>query len=133
MPKHALEQNTLKAMTGLMTVVTENSQENSMVIEWLKVRVDPDKREQYVQKDEEIWTKALSKYPGFLGKEVWISPDDLSQVVLIIRWESFEKWQAVPEADMEQVEARFAQAMGSTNHEIVESAGYQIRKLMQPA
>ena len=102
-----------------------------MVIEWLKVRVDPEKREEYVQKDAEIWTKALSKYPGFLSKEVWISPENLSEVILVIHWESFEKWHAIPPQDLERVEAEFAEAMGRS-YELVESAGYQVRKWFQP-
>jgi uncharacterized protein (TIGR03792 family) len=101
-----------------------------MVIEWLKVNVAPELREQYIQKDAEIWTAALSQYPGFLSKEVWISPDDLSELVLIIRWESFEQWQAVPVADLRRVEEQFNAAMGNT-HEIVESARYQVRRYPQ--
>ncbi|HEY9630768.1 MAG TPA: TIGR03792 family protein [Coleofasciculaceae cyanobacterium] len=99
-----------------------------MVIEWLKARVDPDKREQYVQKDAEIWTRGLSKYPGFLGKEVWISPEDLSEVVMVIHWESFEKWHSIPAADLEKLEKEFSQAMGNT-YELVDSAGYQVRNI----
>jgi len=99
-----------------------------MVIEWLKVHVDPDKREQYIQKDVEIWTKVLSKYPGFLGKEVWISAEDLSEVILVIHWESFEKWQAIPAADLEKTEKEFSQAMGNT-YKLVQSAGYQVRNI----
>lgn len=98
-----------------------------MVIEWLKVRVSPELRERYVQKDAEIWTTALSKYPGFLNKEVWISSDNLAEVILVIHWETFEQWQAIPAADLERVEAEFQQAMGDT-YTIVESAKYQVRK-----
>jgi uncharacterized protein (TIGR03792 family) len=101
-----------------------------MVIEWLKVRVDPDRREEYVQKDAEIWTKVLSKYPGFLSKEVWISPENLSEVILVIHWESFDKWQAIPAQELERTEAEFAQAMGRS-YALVESASYQVRKRFQ--
>lgn len=101
-----------------------------MVIEWLKVRVSPELREQYVQKDAAIWTAALSKYPGFLSKEVWISSDNLAEVVLVIHWETFEQWQAIPAANLEQIEAEFKQAMGDT-YTIVESAKYQVRKRFQ--
>ncbi len=100
-----------------------------MVIEWLKVNVSPDLREAYVQKDAEIWTPALSRYSGFLGKEVWISPDDPKEVVLIIRWESLEAWQAIPSPVLEQVEAEFAKAMGNT-YKIVDSNHYQVRKFL---
>ncbi|NJO80861.1 MAG: TIGR03792 family protein [Cyanobacteria bacterium RM1_2_2] len=101
-----------------------------MVIEWLKVRVEPELREQYVQKDAAIWTTALSKYPGFLSKEVWISSDNLAEVVLVIHWESFEQWQAIPAAALEQIEAEFRRAMGDT-YAIVESGKYQVRKRFQ--
>jgi uncharacterized protein (TIGR03792 family) len=102
-----------------------------MVIEWLKVRVSPELREQYIQKDAEIWTTALSKYPGFLGKEVWISPDNLAEVILVIHWESFEQWQAIPTPALEQAEAEFKQALGDT-YEITDSVKYQVRKFFQP-
>lgn len=101
-----------------------------MVIEWLKVNVSPEVREQYVQKDEEIWTAALAEYAGFLGKEVWISPDDLAEVILIVRWSSFEAWDAISPTELEHLEARFREAMGDT-YEIVGSARYQVRKFMQ--
>lgn len=97
-----------------------------MVIEWLKVNVTPELREQYVQKDNEIWTSALSRYPGFLGKEVWISPDDLAEVVLVIRWETLEQWKAIPAEDLQRIDAEFVAAMGNTNR-IVESSRYQVR------
>jgi uncharacterized protein (TIGR03792 family) len=97
-----------------------------MEIEWLKAKVMPELREQFVQKDAEIWTAALSKYPGFLSKEVWISPDNLSEVIMVIHWKSFEDWQAIPKADLDQVEAQFNQAMGDTY--TIEGARYQVRK-----
>ena len=99
-----------------------------MVIEWLKVQVDPEKRELYVQKDAEIWTAALSKYPGFLGKEVWISPENLSELIIVIHWASLEQWKAVPATDLQRIEAQYNQAMDETQHAIVESASYQVRK-----
>ena len=52
-----------------------------MVIEWLKFRVDSKSREKFIQKDEVIWTASLSTYPGFLGKEVWIEPNEADTVI----------------------------------------------------
>ncbi|MBF2003737.1 MAG: TIGR03792 family protein [Synechococcales cyanobacterium C42_A2020_086] len=98
-----------------------------MVVEWLKVRVTPELREQFVQKDAELWTTVLARYPGFVSKEVWISPGNLAEVVVVIHWESFEQWQAVPKSVLEQVEADFNAAMGNT-YTIVESNRYQVRK-----
>lgn len=101
-----------------------------MVIEWLKFKVVAELREQFVQQDNEIWTAALATYPGFLGKEVWISPDDLTQVITVVRWASSEQWHSIPPETLAQVESRFAEVMGNT-YELVESAAFQQRKVMQ--
>ena len=102
----------------------------NMVIECLRVHVIPELRERFVQKDEEIWTSMLSSYPAFLGKEVWISPDESSEVMLIIRWESFEGWQAIPESELQRVEDEFNTAMNGA-YEIVDSYRYQVRKFFR--
>jgi len=98
-----------------------------MVIEWLKVRVSPELREKFIQKDAEIWTATLASYPGFLGKEVWINPETSSEVVLIIRWESLEAWKAIPQDQLEQTEQQFTQKFGE-QQEIIEATQYQVRK-----
>ena len=98
-----------------------------MVIELLKVKIPPDLREKYIQKDAEIWTAALAKYPGFIAKEVWINPNDPTEIVLIIRWQTREHWHAIPEADLQAIALKFDAAMGKS-YPIVESAEYQVRK-----
>jgi len=98
-----------------------------MVIEWLKIKVRPELREQYIQKDAEIWTTALTGFPGFLGKEVWIHPTDLSEIVLVIRWASREQWKAVPSQRLRELEAAFNKAL-PVGHQVVETGEYQVRK-----
>ncbi len=98
-----------------------------MVIEWLKVRVSPELREKFIQKDAEIWTAMLSEYPGFLSKEVWINPETPTEVVLMIRWETLEHWKAVPAERVAQTEGWFSQEFGE-KQEIIEAAQYQVRK-----
>lgn len=103
-----------------------------MVIEFLKFRVTPESREQFVRFDSDIWTPVLAAVPGFLGKEVWISPDDLAEVVLTMHWASFEEWQAIPEAVLQRTEEEFSQAIGAEHYELLESKRYQVRKFLQP-
>lgn len=43
-----------------------------MVIEWQKIRVRPELRDLFLEKDREIWTAGLAHEEGFLGKEVWL-------------------------------------------------------------
>jgi len=104
-----------------------------VIIEWLNVTVQADLRERYVQKDEEIWTPVLARYPGFLGKEVWISPDELTNVILIVRWASFEQWQAIPQEVLDRTEAQFREAMGGDTYQITDSRRFQVRKYLQEA
>lgn len=98
-----------------------------MVIEFLKFRVDPSWRETFIQKDAAIWTTALAKYPGFLGKEVWINPHDSTEVVFVIHWQSREQWKAIPVLDLQSIEQEFSRVMAN-GCELVESGEYQVRK-----
>jgi uncharacterized protein (TIGR03792 family) len=98
-----------------------------MVIEWLKVKVAPDLREKFIQKDAEIWTPLLSSYPGFLGKEVWIDPEKPTEVVFIIRWASHEAWKSVSSERLNQTEQHFTKEFGEPQ-QIIETAQYQVRK-----
>lgn len=98
-----------------------------MVIEWLTFQVAPDKREQFIHWDTEIWTKALRQYSGFVGKEVWIPPAKSNQVTMVIRWSTREQWKSIPEADLEAVSEQFDQALGF-DYEMIESSEFQVRK-----
>jgi uncharacterized protein (TIGR03792 family) len=98
-----------------------------MDLEWLRFQVAEGYREKFVQQDNAIWTAALSPYPGFLGKEVWIDPDNDTEIVTIVRWNSFEEWQAVPQEVLSKTETAFSEAMGDT-YELLESRHYQTRK-----
>lgn len=98
----------------------------SMVIELLKVEVSPEYRNQYLQLDKEIWTQALAKFPGFLGKEVWLNPNQPSEVILLVRWASRKEWKSISVQLLEEIERQFAQATGNICHQIVESLEYEV-------
>ncbi|MCU0547916.1 MAG: TIGR03792 family protein [Leptolyngbya sp. Prado105] len=98
-----------------------------MVIEWLKVKVPIELRETYIQKDTEIWTATLSAYPGYVGKEIWFNPDDESELIMVIHWETKEAWKSVPASVLEQTEQRFVKAMGQS-FSFLEQKEYQVRK-----
>ncbi|PZV11502.1 MAG: TIGR03792 family protein [Leptolyngbya sp.] len=103
-----------------------------MVIEWLKVQVAEELREVFIQKDEEIWTAALAKHSGFLGKEVWINPQDPQEVTLVIHWETREAWKAIPQDYLDATEKQFNQAFEQNTYKIIEAAEYSVRKFIQP-
>ncbi len=99
-----------------------------MVIEWLKFKVAPQLREKFIQLDDDIWTPTLAQFSGFLGKEVWIAPDMPDALILVIRWETRQKWKAIPVSILEVTEKQFAQAMGKDSYEMIGTGEYQVRK-----
>jgi uncharacterized protein (TIGR03792 family) len=99
-----------------------------MVIEWLRFQVAEAARETFIQKDEAVWTAALSNYSGFLGKEVWLNPKVTNEVVFVIHWTSREAWQSVPADVLEKTEKEFAAQMGTNSYRLIESKEYQVRK-----
>lgn len=103
-----------------------------MVVEWLKMQVAEELRETFIQKDEAIWTAALAKYPGFLGKQVWINPEKPEEIVLVIHWADLEAWKSIPADVAEATEKRFAEQMGAGTYKLVEAAEYHVRKFPSP-
>lgn len=97
-----------------------------VVIELLKLKVAAEHREQYIQKDAEIWTQALASCPGFLGKEVWLNPNEPSEVILVIRWATREQWKSISLERLQQISQELDQQLGYI-HQIVDSAEYQVR------
>jgi uncharacterized protein (TIGR03792 family) len=101
-----------------------------VVIELLKIKVPPIHREKFIQKDAEIWTAALTGFPGFLSKEVWIDPFVESEVILVIHWTTREQWKSIKQEDLDAIARHFDQEVGYP-YEIVESSEYQVRKFPQ--
>ena len=99
-----------------------------MVIEWLKFKVSPQLREQFIETDAQIWTATLAAFPGFLGKEVWIAPNVPQEIILVIRWATRQQWEAIPLSILEETEKKFAQQMGKDSYQMIETGEYQVRK-----
>ncbi|ESA38404.1 cyanobacterial tigr03792 family [Leptolyngbya sp. Heron Island J] len=112
------------ASTPVNAEATRNPQP-SMVIEWLKFRVEPAQRDRYLAVDDEIWTSALESYPGFLDKTTWLDPNHDDEVIFVIAWATREQWKAIPEADLEQINQRFDAALGF-DYEMLESREFNV-------
>ncbi|TAG65911.1 MAG: TIGR03792 family protein [Oscillatoriales cyanobacterium] len=87
-----------------------------MVIEWLRFKVPREKWEQFILRDEEVWTAGLKSFPGYLGKEVWVDAVE-NEVLMLIRWETREQWNSVPQSTIDELDAK----MGDLQMPIVES------------
>jgi uncharacterized protein (TIGR03792 family) len=99
-----------------------------VVIEWLQFQVKPEVREKFIQNDEEIWTKFLSKQAGFLGKEIWINPVVEEELITVVHWQTREQWKAIPQNLLDETEAKFSAVMGKDNYQLLKVNEYQIRK-----
>ena len=104
--------------------VTLNSQP-SMVVEWLKFRVDPAQRSRYLEIDEAIWTTALKTYPGFLDKTTWLDPNHDDEVIFVISWATREQWKAIPEEELEQINQDFDTTLGF-DYDFLESKEFYV-------
>ena len=96
-----------------------------MVIEWLRLKVPPEKLEAFIRRDEEVWTAGLRNFPGYLGREIWVDAME-NEVVILIRWETREQWQSVPQSTIDELDSQ----MGDLQIAIAESREYQIRKFL---
>jgi uncharacterized protein (TIGR03792 family) len=96
-----------------------------MVIEWLRVKVRPELRDRFLDKDEEIWTAWLARQDGFRGKEVW-QGDHPEEIVLVVRWESLAHWKGIPQEQLGAIEERFRSELPKGAHQIVETRAWSV-------
>ena len=97
-----------------------------MVIEWQKVRVQPEVRDRYLEKDREIWTAGLACEEGFLGKEVWLGEaPEVIEVILVIRWQREEDWKGMPKERQDDLDRRFREAVPE-GWELIETRSYEV-------
>jgi uncharacterized protein (TIGR03792 family) len=83
-----------------------------MVIEWLRYQVPQELHDTFLKADAAIWTTMLSQQAGFIGKQIWFSPEIPNELNLIIQWQTKEHWQAIPEARLLETQEAFVQKVG---------------------
>jgi uncharacterized protein (TIGR03792 family) len=98
-----------------------------MNVEWLRIKIAPEYREKFVRADDDIWTTFLSQAPGFLKKEVWISPNDTSEVIIVIHWTAQAQQEPIPKEVLDKIEQKFLEDLG-VPFQLLESRFYQVRK-----
>ncbi len=95
-----------------------------MVVEILRFITPPELRDEFIERDAEIWTPALAAHPGFVDKEVWADRQDPGRVTIMIHWASCEQWKQFPRDLEEQLDARMRRLYTSFSSE-----EYEVRKL----
>jgi uncharacterized protein (TIGR03792 family) len=95
-----------------------------VVIEFLKFEVKVEKQADFIQKDHEIWTKALSEYPWFIRKEVWINAENPQEIVMVIWMRSRQEWKSIPAEKVNEIQKQFDDAIGQDNYTYKEISEY---------
>lgn len=86
--------------------------EKPMAIEQLLFKVRPDMVQKFLELDNEIWTKKLATYPGYVSKEVWVSQTVPGDIITMIYWSDIKLWEAIDQNELVEVDRRFYEAMG---------------------
>jgi uncharacterized protein (TIGR03792 family) len=92
-------------------------------IELLEFQVDPLDTEDFLAIDQEIWTTALSQYPAFQGKEIWLDPVRPQIVTIVIYWADREAWKAIPHDHLTELASQFDKKF-SRPYRLVEEREY---------
>lgn len=91
-----------------------------LAVEQLRFQVNPDRIEQWIALDHEIWTKGLEQWPGFSSKEVWVSADRPGEVITVIYWDDYELWKAVDTQWLKETDQRFCEQFGVEDMKFIE-------------
>ncbi len=76
-----------------------------MVIEFLTFRVPVDERPEWMEIEEQTWSRFLERQDGFVRKQLWVDVDDPDHLHAMIEWESLDHWQAIPNDELAAVDA----------------------------
>jgi uncharacterized protein (TIGR03792 family) len=79
---------------------------DGMVVEQLRLRVPSERRQAWLDAERGSWGPFLARQDGFLGRDLFWDPAR-QEALLLIRWASRAQWQAIPTAELEQVQERF--------------------------
>jgi|GEM_PF-1317119 uncharacterized protein (TIGR03792 family) len=84
-----------------------------MIIEHLIFEVSPEHQATFLHWDDRLWTSILSQQPGYQGKEIWRDRDNPERLQIIIRWETWEHWQAIDPNLLQATEDHFQAALSA--------------------
>ncbi|MGD1902894.1 MAG: TIGR03792 family protein [Geitlerinemataceae cyanobacterium] len=98
-----------------------------MVIEWLEFRTSPERREDFVQLDFEIWDPFLKAQAGFVRKEIWLDAADRGRIAIAVEWSDRDLWKSIPESQISERTEAFGARFGDA-YDLVSSQEFQVRK-----
>ena len=79
---------------------------DQMIIEHLRLHVDSQDREAWLDSERASWGKWLINKKGFHGRKLFWDPLR-EEATLLITWSSYSQWKAIPQGEIEAVQERF--------------------------
>lgn len=76
------------------------------ITEQLRLKVPEDQRRIWLEAERATWEPWLAGQDGFLGRELLWDPVH-GEATLLIRWASRNQWKAIPQDEIDAVQARF--------------------------
>lgn len=83
-----------------------NKNNSKQIIEELRIEVPNGFKDEWLKAEKEIWDPWLKNKDGFLGRKIfWNKESD--QGLVILKWESKEKWKNIPNDEVNLVQNIF--------------------------
>ncbi len=79
---------------------------DTRVFELLRLHVSENGREAWLNAEKASWEPWLAKQSGFLGRELFWEKEK-EEALLLISWASRDKWKAIPQEDIDNVQNLF--------------------------
>ncbi len=115
----------LLLLLWLAVCMSDASPAVAVTIEWLEFHVPPAEQAEFIRQDRLIWDQFLSQYPGFLAKEIWLDRQNPHRLIVIVRWNSYQEWKAIPSSKIEEVTDRFQRTLGK-EYPIIAAHAFQV-------
>ncbi len=94
------------ALFAILLVVAGPVLADEMVIEQLRLSVQANQREIWLEGERQTWQPWLESQSGFLGRDLLWDPDR-EEGLLLIRWASREQWKSISPVTVQQVQDQF--------------------------
>ncbi len=81
-------------------------------VEYLMFQCRNDEEAKLYLSKNDIWTKELAKFKGFVSSSSFINHHNPGEVHVIIIWETLEDWLSIPKEELMRISALFDEAFG---------------------
>ena len=81
-----------------------------ITVEMLRLAVPAALRDAWLNAEAEVWKPWLEQQPAYLGRDLYWDPQQ-EEAQVLIRWRSQQEWQAIADAEVAAVQARFVAAI----------------------